>query len=171
TGPNSWDQFTALKDSNNAFVHFDAPLNVKFVVPANTSGQLPYGNYAGTTMVLQYGGFGDLWGIPGTCVSTITNLTVACSNDPTVRYVPAFTIPYDPNANPQQGVVTTTSNNVTTTYLVKWLNREIRFAQESTSTCTGAPENLTVTSATLPDSSGLQDPSNSSSAAYNGVEP
>ena len=170
TGPNNWNQFTAVKDSSNSFVHFDAPLNVSFTVPANTSGNTPYGSYAGTTMVLQYNGFGNLWGIPGSCVSSITNQPLAC-NDPsgTAIYVSAFEIPYDPNANPQQGVVTTNANGVTTTYLVKWLNRQILLAQEPLTTCTN--DGLATVSATLPTASGLQNPSDSSSPVYNGVEP
>lgn len=166
TGANSWNQFNALKDSNNAFVHFDAPLNVNFTVPANTSGSLPYGNYANTNMVLQYGGFGNLWGIPGTCVSSITNQPIACDDaSGTAMYIAAFEIPYDANL----GVVSSTSNGVTTTYLVKWLNRQILLAQKPNSTCTGA--GLATTSATLPTASSLQDPSSSSSTVYNGVEP
>jgi hypothetical protein len=166
TGPNSWDEFTAIKDSSGSFVHFDAPLNVSFKVPANTAGTAPYGAYANTNLILQYGGFGDLWGIPGSCVSSATNQAVDC-NDPSgvARYVAAFAVPYDPNANPQQGVVTTS----TKTYLVKWLDREIRFAQQSPSTCSSA--GLSASHATLPDPSGLQNPSDSSSAVYNGVEP
>jgi hypothetical protein len=170
TGPNSWNGFAALEDANNAFVHFDAPINVKFTVPANTSGNTPYGNYAGTTMVLQYGGFGNLWGVPGTCVSSITNQPISC-NDPsgTAIYISAFEIPYDPTAVPQQGVVTRTVSGVTTTYLVKWLNRQILFAQKPAATCTG--DGLATTSAKLPDQTGLQDPSSSSSTVYNGVQP
>jgi len=166
TGPNSWDQFTAIKDGNGGFVHFDAPLNVSFKVPANSAGNSPYGAYANTNLILQYGGFGDLWGIPGSCVSSITNLAIDC-NDPSgvARYVPAFAIPYDPSASPSQGIVTTS----TKTYLVKWLDREIRFAQKPGSTCTTA--GLSTSHATLPDPSGLQNPSDPSSAVYNGVEP
>lgn len=170
TGPNSWNHFAALKDVSNNFVRFDAPLNVSFVVPANVSGNMPYGNYAGTTMVLQYGGFGSLWGIPGTCVSAITNQPIAC-NDPSgaAIYISAFQIPYDPSASPQQGVVTRTSGGVTTRYLVKWLNRQILFARKPTTACTN--DGLVTSNATLPDESGLKDPSNSSSSVYNGVEP
>ncbi|MFL6605512.1 MAG: hypothetical protein ACJ8R9_29830 [Steroidobacteraceae bacterium] len=166
TGPNSWDQFTAIKGSNGDFVHFEAPLNVAFKVPANSAAGAPYGAYANTNLILQYGGFGDLWGIPGNCVSSLTNLTVDC-NDPSgdARYVAAFAIPYDPTATAHQGVVTTS----TKTYLVKWLDREIRFAQEPASTCSNA--GLSTSHAALPDSSGLQNPSDSSSGVYNGVEP
>jgi len=166
TGPNSWDQFTAIKNSGGDFVRFDAPLNVSFKVPANVSGTVPYGSYANTNLILQYGGFGDLWGIPGSCVSSITNQPVDC-NDPSgaARYVAAFAIPYDPNSNPQKGTVT----NGSSTYLVKWLDREIRFAQLPAATCSNA--GLATSHATLPDASALQDPSNSSSTVYNGVEP
>src|SRR5882724_4497822 len=82
TGPNNWDQFTAVKDGSGSFLHFDAPLNVSFKVPANAAGNSPYGAYANTNLILQYGGFGDLWGIPGSCVSSVTNQVVDC-NDPT----------------------------------------------------------------------------------------
>jgi hypothetical protein len=170
TGPNNWNQFSAVKDSGSNFVHFAAPLNVKFAVPANTSGSFPYGNFAGTDMILQYGGFGNLWGIPGTCVSSITNQPISCNDQSgTAIYISAFQVPYDPGVTPQQGVVTTTSNGTTTTYLVKWLNRQILFAQKPTTTCTN--DNLTTSSATLPDQSGLQDPGSSASSVYNGVEP
>jgi hypothetical protein len=170
TGPNSWNHFSALKDANNNFVRFDAPINVSFVVPANVSGGMPYGNYAGTTMILQYGGFGNLWGIPGACVSSVTNQPIPC-NDPsgTAIYISAFQIPYDPSASPQRGVVTRTSGGVTTQYLVKWLNRQILFARKPTTACTN--DGLVTSNAALPDQSGLQDPSSSSSAVYNGVEP
>jgi hypothetical protein len=166
TGPNSWDQFSAIRDANGTYLHFDAPLNVNFKVPANVSASSPYGSYANTNLILQYGGFGDLWGIPGSCVSAVTNQPIDC-NDPSgaARYVAAFEIPYDPAATPQQGVVSDSAN----TYLVKWLDREIRFAQKPVSTCTTS--GLTTQSATLPDASGLKDPSDPSSTVYNGVEP
>ncbi|HKX44176.1 MAG TPA: hypothetical protein VJO99_23660 [Burkholderiaceae bacterium] len=44
--------------------------------------------------MLQYGGFGELWGIPGTCVSRLTNEKVSCETLDS-RYVPAFVIPFD----------------------------------------------------------------------------
>ncbi len=72
TGPGNFNQFAAIKDSSGAFVHFDAPLNVNFQVPAG----IKYGDYAGTSIVLQYSGFGNLFGIPGSCVSSSTNAPV-----------------------------------------------------------------------------------------------
>jgi len=166
TGPNTWNQFAAVKDSTGAFVHFDAPLNVNFQVPDEAA----YGSYRNTSLILQYSGFGNLNGIPGSCVSATTNLPVDCANDPSVRYVPQFVIPYDPSASPQQGVVTTTDSGVTTTYLVKWLNREIRFARKNASVCSG--DGLTApTNVVLPTQSQLKNPSDSSSDVYLGTQP
>jgi hypothetical protein len=116
TGPNNWNQFAAVKDSSGNFVKFDAPLQVNYVVPSGAA----YGQYAGKTLVLQYGGFGDLWGIPGTCVSHLTNQPVSCDT-PDSRYVPQFVIPFDATT----GRVTSGQS----VYLVKWLEREIRFAR------------------------------------------
>jgi hypothetical protein len=119
--------------------------------------------------VLQYGGFGNLWGIPGSCVSQLTNAPEDCSTQG-ARYVPEFVIPYDPTATPQQGVATMTSNGVTTTYLVKWLEREIRFATKVLSVCTN--DQLTApTGVTLPTAAMLKDPSDSSSDIYLGTKP
>jgi hypothetical protein len=166
TGPNSWNQFTAVKDSSNNFVHFDTPLQVNYSVP---NDPVAYGAYANKSLVLQYGGFGNLWGIPGSCVSQLTNVTEDCSIQG-ARYVPQFVIPYDPTATPQQGVVTMTSNSVTTTYLVKWLEREIRFATKAPSVCT-ADQLTAPTNITLPTATQLKDPSDSSSDIYLGTKP
>lgn len=166
TGPASYSQFAALKDGFGNFVQFDAPLNVSFTVPTGAA----YGSYAGTSLVLQYGGFGDLWGIPSICVSQTTNLPVNC-NDPNALSVPQFVIPYDPAASPQQGVVTATSAaNVATTYLVKWQQRQIRFANKGLSACSN--DRLQVpTNIVLPTATGLQDPSSASSSVYLGAQP
>lgn len=166
TGPNTWNQFSAVKDSAGNFVHFDAPLDVTFKVPVGAQ----YGSYANTSLILQYNSFGNLSGIPGSCVSATTNQPANCGAQNS-RYVPQFVIPYDPSANPQQGVVTTSANGVTTTYLVKWLQREIRFAQKNPSVC--QTDGLTApTNVQLPTQSQLKDPSDSSNTdVYLGVQP
>jgi hypothetical protein len=164
TGPGSYNQFAALKDSSGTFVQFDAPLNVNFTVPTGTV----YGSYAGTSLTLQYGGFGNLWGIPSICTSPTTNLPANC-NDPTALNVPQFVIPYDPAASPQQGIVTT-SANLPATYLVKWQQREIRFANKGLSVCSNARLQV-PTNIVLPTAAALLDPSNSRSSVYLGVEP
>jgi hypothetical protein len=166
TGPSSWSQFAAIKDNTGGFVHFDAPLQVDFTVPVGAA----YGTYGGTSLVLQYNGFGDLWGIPGSCVSGTTNRPVTDCNTPNSRYVPAFVIPYDPTATTQQGIVTTTSDGVTTTYLAKWLQREIRFAVKDASVCTN-DQLQGPTNVQLPTAAGLKDPSSSSSDVFLGTEP
>ena len=162
TGPASYSQFAALKNSSGTFVQFDAPLNVNFTVPTGAA----YGSYAGTSLTLQYNGFGNLWGIPSICTSPTTNLPASC-NDPTALNVPQFVIPYDP----AQGVVTTTSSaNVATTYLVKWQQRQIRFANKGLSVCSNARLQV-PTNIVLPTAAALQDPSNSRSSVYLGAEP
>jgi len=157
TGPNQWNQFAALKDGNGAFVSFDAPLQVNYTVPTGAA----YGDYAGKTLVLQYGGFGELWGIPGECVSRMTNAKVSCDT-PDSRYVPAFVIPFDEAA----GQVSIDG----TSYLVKWLDREIRFARKEVSVCQTAgltlPDGLT-----LPSASDLRNPSDPASPIYIGAKP
>jgi hypothetical protein len=157
TGAESHNQFAAVKDSSGHFVTFDAPLQVNFQVPGGTA----YGDFAGQSMVLQYGGFGDLWGIPGKCVSRLSNLEVACDQQES-RYVPAFVIPFNSTA----GRVTTSEHS----YLVKWLDREIRFARKPASACTLANLNAPV-GITLPSSAILKDPSNANSDVYLGTKP
>jgi hypothetical protein len=159
TGANSWNQFAAVKDANNNFVNFDAPLQVNYTVPNDA---VRYGEYAGKSIVLQYGGYGELSGIPGYCVSPVDNSAVSC-NTQNARYVPAFIIP--------AGASVTTSSS---SYLVKWLEREIRFARKDTNTDPTACAGLTLptNSITLPTAAVLQDPSDSSlTSTYIGTKP
>jgi hypothetical protein len=161
TGVNSFNQFAAVKDSTGEYLKFDAPLQVNYSVPAESK----YGEYAGQSIVLQYGGFGELYGIPGYCVSAATNAVVGCENggdNEDIRYVPSFTIPF----NTTQGKVTVGD----ATYFVKWLNREIRFANKASSVCDAAGL-VTPTGVTLPTAAELQNPSDPSSAIYIGTKP
>ena len=158
TGTQPYNQFAAVKNSSGQFVNLDAPLQVNFNVPQGAA----YGAYAGKTIVLQYGGFGELWGLPGVCVSASTNQEVPCDNNGEARYVPSFVIPYSAT----QGVVTADG----TTYLVKWLEREIRFARKNISVCDGA--GLTIAAGlTLPTATDLKDPSAADSDIYIGTRP
>ena len=157
TGPNQWNQFAAVKNAAGAVVAFDAPLQVSYSVPTGAK----YGQYAGKSIVLQYGGFGELWGIPGSCVSRLTNEHVSCDTQDS-RYVPAFVIPFDDVL----GRVTDGG----TTYLAKWLDREIRFARKDTSVCNAAGVSL-PSALSLPNASGLQNPSDPASAIYIGEKP
>ena len=158
TGVNSFNQFAAVKDGNGQFVTFDAPLQLNFHVPSGAA----YGQYADQNIVLQYGGYGDLWGIPGVCVSHLTNQEVSCDTE-NARYVPSFIIPYD-------STIGRATLDGQTTYLVKWLDREIRFARKNILVCDGA--GLTVPSSmTLPTAADLKNPSDPNSDIYIGDRP
>ncbi|HEV7914133.1 MAG TPA: hypothetical protein VGP22_10215 [Albitalea sp.] len=158
TGPNQWNQFAAVKDSGGNVVAFDAPLQVSYAVPASGA---QYGPYAGKSIVLQYGGFGELWGIPGHCVSRLTNDKVSCETQDS-RYVPAFVVPFDE-------VIGRVSNG-SSQMLAKWLDREIRFARKDPAVCATAGVTL-PSGLTLPTAALLQDPSDSTSAIYIGAKP
>ena len=153
----------------------EGELSVRFSVGQTTSAQpsemqlkLPLSavrsdvtQYAGKSIVLQYGGFGELWGIPGQCVSRLTNEHVSCETQDS-RYVPAFAIPFDE--------VLGRVSDGGTTYLAKWLDREIRFARKDTSVCSAAGVSLPSALA-LPDASDLKNPSDPASPIYIGDKP
>ena len=157
TGPNQWNQFAAVKDGAGSIVTFDPPLQVSYGVPSGAQ----YGQYAGKSIVLQYGGFGELWGIPGTCVSSVTNEHVSCDT-PNSRYVPSFVIPFDE--------VLGRVNHGSTALLAKWLDREIRFARKDVSVCAAASVAL-PSAMSLPGIDGLRDPSDPTAAIYIGSKP
>ena len=157
TGPDSWNQFIGVNDANG-FVRFDTPLMVKYVGLGD-----PYGT-TGATFMLQYGGFGQLQGIPGKCVNMDTGADADCStsngND-SIRYVPQFTIPTLNNGSPT--TVLDSSDN-TTQYYVKPLQVEQRMKADP-----GACSTLALTdfsSYTLPDMTLWADP-----VVANGTEP
>lgn len=134
TGPDSWNQFSALKDGTGAFLTFEPPLQVKYV-----HNKAPY---ADATFMLEYSGFGNLQGIPGKCVDMDTGLEAQCANDPGIRYVPAFVIP------PKQADGTLTKVTVDSTeYLVKPLELEQRMSKVDVGDCSA----LSVTPYALPD--------------------
>jgi hypothetical protein len=155
TGPNNWNQFIGVKDSNGTFVIFDTPLMVKYVGIGD-----PYGT-PGATYMLQYGGSGQLQGIPGKCVDMNTGADADCStsqNSNTIRWVPQFTIPTLTNDQP------TTVTDGTNTYLVKPLQVEQRM-KASPGQCL-ALATTDFSSYMLPDISIWTDP-----VVANGTEP
>ena len=136
TGPDSWNQFSALKDGTGTMLKFEPPLSVKYVHHKAGSP------FDGATFMMDYSGFGNLNGIPGKCVDMETGLEAQCTNSNTIRYVPAFTIP------PSQTDGSLTKVTVDTTeYLVKPLELEQRMLKVDVGNCSS----LSVTPYSLPD--------------------
>jgi hypothetical protein len=133
TGPNEWNKFTALKDANGNFLTFDPPLQVEYTHD--------WGNGTTSKFYLEYSGFGELHGIPGTCVDWDTGEEESC--DDTSRWVPDFNIP--------DGSEVVNGN---TSYLVKALEKEQRMKSVATSNCSA----LTTTSYSLPSIADWEDP-------------
>lgn len=163
TSSGPMDQLSVLTDANGIPVRFDAPLNVNFTVPANMAGtNKPYGNLAGSTLTLTYNGFGDLWGIPFACFDLTTNtpcdFAALAASGPiappvTWSWKPEFTIPFDPAV----GVVSATlpGTATATTFYVKPLDEEVRFANVPMSACTTGGLSLPTTTPVLPTAAGF----------------
>ena len=112
-------------------------------------------------MVLRYSGFGDLHGLPSYCVNPGTNETVPCGTA-NARWVPLLSIP----DNTDHGIVTVEGES--TRYLVKWLEREVRFAPTAGSACSAIALGDVND---LPGTDSIIDPSDPSSADYIGDKP
>jgi hypothetical protein len=154
TGAQQWQQSLWLSTGGSA-VAFDPPQNIPYTVP----GGAEYGSFAGKSILLQFNGFGNLYGIPGSCVDPVNNADVSCST-PNARYVPLFSLPDG---------ATMTLPNPSTPLLVKALNAEVRLANlgPSASTACAAMSLATV----APPTGGTHDPGNSSDAFYIGTKP
>jgi hypothetical protein len=131
-GNNDWNSATFLRKVDNTYVNFTAPQSASFTVPNDAT---LYGQYAGANMNLQFGGFGNLWGIPGKCFDPQTNQEASCG--PSTRYVPAFSIPEN-TASASDGKVIIDN----ATKWVKFLDREIRFKRDGAITSAG--QNITL---------------------------
>lgn len=141
TGTQSWNKLTALQ-KDGSFVSFDPPISVEYTHTWDDSST--------SKLYLEYGGFGDLWGIPGKCVDMDTGQDTDCydaSGTKFIRWVPEFSI------TDGSSVTDATSG---LTYYVKALEKEERMSAVSTSQCTGA--GLSLQSYTLPDASLYADP-------------
>ncbi len=151
TGPEDWNRFTALTDTAGKGVAFDEPLMVKAKY-VNTASK-----YNGTTFYLEYGGFGNLWGLPTKCVDPSSGNDTSCSED-------AFWIP---EVILKNGTQVTDVVDATKEYVVKALEMEQQMKSVAESTCTGA--GLTLSAATLPDISGWTDPALGTAPSITGV--
>lgn len=136
TGLNPWNMYSTLQDPNtNEFLSFDPPL------------MLEYTHTTGTKYVLQYEGYRNLHGIPGTCMKDGEEVSCEDSMDDfEVRWVPQFSIP-------DGSTLTDLQDNE---YLVKGLDKEQRMTLVDTSVCTDA--GLTVEHQELLDISEFVDP-------------
>lgn len=154
TGNGQWNQSMWLtKTSDNSVVAFDPPQQVSYTVPTGAT----YGTWAGKSIQLQFNGFGNLFGIPGYCVSPIDNSVSDCSVQG-ARYVPMFSIP--------DGATMTLNEN--TPVIVKALDAEIRLNDLGAAAPQCSAMSLTPLT---PPSGGVHDMSNSSDAFYIGVQP
>jgi hypothetical protein len=154
TGPQQWQQSLWLSNGT-AVVAMDAPQNVSYTVPNDPA---VYGSYAGVPILLQFNGFGNLYGIPGSCVDPVNNAPVQC-NVPNARYVPLFAIPDG---------ATMTLPNPSTPLIVKALNAEIRLKNLGANAA--ACSSMTL-AGIAPPTGGTHDPSNSADSFYIGVKP
>jgi hypothetical protein len=155
TGTNQWSQSLWLsKASDNSVVAIDPPENIAYTVPAGSA----YGTWAGKSILLQFSGFGNLYGVPGYCVSSVDNSVVDCSNQ-NARYVSSFSIP--------DGALMTLPQP-STPLIVKALNAEIRLNNlgSGAAQCSSLP----LVPVTLP-SGGTHDPRSPADSEYLGVMP
>ncbi|MBI5890313.1 MAG: hypothetical protein HZB47_06505 [Nitrosomonadales bacterium] len=156
TGTGQWNQSMWLTRTNGAnsgaVVAFDPPQNIMYTVPAGAA----YGTWANKAIQLQFNGFGNLYGIPGYCVSPISNAEVPCG--PNTRYVPAFSMP--------DGA---TMSLGTTPLIIKALDAEVRLNDlgAGAAQCSAMSLATTLTAPT----GGTHDPSSSADAYYIGVKP
>jgi len=160
TSSDYWNQMAFLyvgSDKTNT-VTFYPPLLVNFAVP-NTA---KYGSSAGSTVSLQSGDFGDLWGIPNKCVDLTTNAECVFTGTPTPsanqHWAPKFSIPFSLT----DGIVTVAVGQGPiasgTQFLVKALDKEIRLAQVPVNICTALGLTKPVSVTKLPSYAGWIDP-------------
>lgn len=122
TGPNAWNQYVGASAGGNP-VTIDPPKDLSFAVTSNNIRASDVSKFSGSTMRLQFNGFGELQGIPGHCVKQLDNSeTTNC--DQNTRWVPAFDI-----------VDGSFLTEASTPYYVQYLEREQRFANVNLSFC------------------------------------
>ncbi len=137
TGPNPWNQYVGLTPVGSSTpVVFDAPKTFTFAITENNTTLSGTDTLVGSSIVLDYQGFGQLHGIPGSCVNPANNEKGACDSTTFTRYVPQFSI--------QDGAIVNDGQN---DYFVKYLDREVRLRNVAASTCTGLGLSLPLSTA------------------------
>ena len=157
TGPNQWNQSLWLTQGGSV-VPFDPPQNIAYTVPTGAA----YGSYSGLPILLQFNGFGNLQGIPGSCVNPADNTPEDCSVSG-ASYMPMFSIPDGTTMT-----LPSLSGQTTTPIIVKALSGQILL--KSLGSGAAQCSTMTLTPQTLP-SGGLHDPSSSSDTEYLGTKP
>ena len=144
TGTDEWQKLTVL-ESGGTPVKFDPPMMVKYAHSGTKSNSGK--SYDGGSFYLEYGGLGDLHGIPSFCVNRKTGEKSNC--DENSRWVNEFIIPAASDAIQVK--------DGSTEYVIKPLETEQTMKKaSSTSTCTDA--GLSLGTVSLPDISGWKDP-------------
>jgi hypothetical protein len=141
TGSNNWNRLVALR-SGGTFLSFDPPLQLGYTHAAA-------GKYLNAKFYLEYGGFGDLHGIPGKCVDMDTGADADCSQGgpgSPIRWVPEFTIPDGSSA----------TDALSASYYIKALEKEQRMRAVAASECSSLP--VTSYATQLPGLSDWSDP-------------
>lgn len=65
TGPSSWNKQTSLLDTSGKIISFDQPLNFTYRHSDENDRSTSAGRFDDQMVLMNYGGYGDLWGIPG----------------------------------------------------------------------------------------------------------
>ena len=122
-GAAEWQRKKYAKDAaSGLYVNFSKPKVLYYDVPDDAAA---YGNDAGKSVRLDFGGFGDLWGIPGNVINVQTGEVIGefveTWND-NYRYVQRFAI--EPHSSQSAGYPVLYEKATSTTYKVKALEGE-----------------------------------------------
>lgn len=122
TGPERWQRFSGVKDSQGRIVAIQEPLMLTYSAPNETQ----FGRYANKKVAVRYPGNGQLW-LPGRCENT-TNVNLqtsaSCSQTNEV-FIHDFIIPTELGA---RGRVRDSQNRE---YLVKWARQGVYYPQHT----------------------------------------
>ena len=143
TGADEWQKLTILERGGTP-VKFDPPMMVKYTHSGTKSNSGK--SYDGANFYLEYGCFGDIYGIPSFCVNKNGEKGNCDENS---RWVNEFVV--------KAGSLATQVKDGTTEYVIKPLEIEQTMKKASSAaTCTDA--GLSLCGVSLPDSSDWSDP-------------
>jgi hypothetical protein len=146
TGHQPWNwTINLVNQSTSQAVTFDPPTKLTLTLSTTNSTLASSDTKIGSKLMLDFNGFGQLYGIPGRCYNPATNEKGPCGSGSYTNYAPDFSL--------KAGATVTDAAN--TTYYIKPLDQEMRFGRKSLSDCSGLSAALTAAStATLPSSTG-----------------